>query len=358
MQTDATQTSIIVFDIGGTWFRWGLYQHSSGLISSRREPSVNYLAYPSHSADALQGKLVEFILQRTREMVGDRHQDPGTVSVSMGAPVNAHDMTVLGSGPLWGPTARPFKLGEKLKESLPNLEWHIVNDVTALLAPYMDDSNTPRRTMLVTVSTGIGSRLYDHRARRIPYDDTHGVQGEIGHLVFPFQLDGKLLNRRCECGGWNHLNAFSSGRGIAQTLEELPSHTSAYGGLFQEAPEEWRDSSDEYRLRAFRSQLDRGNEAAVSLLDAFVTPLTRVLAAALAFDPEIDRIVITGGVAHGLGTHYREALERTFARDGLYQISDRDPQYLRRRLHWEDPDDFAGLRGAGVYATKVRNQTW
>jgi hypothetical protein len=51
--------------------------------------------------------------------------------------------------------------------------------------------------------------------------------------------------------------------------------------------------------------------------------------------------------------HYRKALQRTFMRDGLYQITERDPNYLTRRLHWEDADDFAGLRGAGVYAARI-----
>jgi glucokinase len=219
----------------------------------------------------------------------------------------------------------------------------------------MDEDDSCRKTMLITVSSGIGSRLYDHRARRIPYDDLHGVQGEIGHLVFPFQLDGELIHRQCECGGWNHMNAFSSGRGISQTLLHLPALTEHYSAMFSDSPESWESAGDEYRLRAFQAQLDAGNKAVANLLDAFVTPLSRALAAALSLDPDIDRIVITGGVAHGLGTHYREALERTFLRDGLYQISERDPEYLARRLLWEDSDDFAGLRGAGIYAARLLN---
>jgi hypothetical protein len=110
--------------------------------------------------------------------------------------------------------------------------------------------------MLVTVSSGIGSRLYDHRARRIPYDCSHGVQGEIGHLVFPFELDGKLINRPCECGGWNHMNAFASGRGIAQTLRNLPALTARFGEMFLDSPDSWLHASDEYRLHAFQSRIE------------------------------------------------------------------------------------------------------
>ena len=149
------------------------------------------------------------------------------------------------------------------------------------------------------------------------------------------------------------MNAFSSGRGIAHTLRELPLLTRSYPALFSESAENWRGADDDYRLSAFLTQLERGNDAATALLDAFVTPLSRALATALSLDPEIDRIVITGGVVRGLGRHYQQALGRTFLRDGLYQISERDPEYLSRRLQWDATDDFSGLRGAGIYAARA-----
>jgi predicted NBD/HSP70 family sugar kinase len=337
-----------VFDIGGTWFRWGLYGPLQGLTEFQRAPAINYLSHPASSAADLQTALVDFITQRVQEIRDNSYSELKMVSISVGAPIDAHDMTVLGSGPLWGPTAKPFHLQARLRKALPDMEWHIVNDVTALLAPYMQGEISHRKTMLITVSSGIGSRLYDHQKSRIPYDTKCGVQGEIGHLVVPFELCGKLLKRQCECGGWDHMNAFASGRGIAQTLRQLPSLSSSYGALFPDSPDSWHEANDEYRLRAFQTQLEHANDVAFSLLDALVTPLSRVLAAALCLDPDIDRIVITGGVAHGLGAHYREALQRAFMRDGLYQITSRDPHYLARRLYWDKPDDFAGLRGAGI----------
>jgi glucokinase len=346
---------IVVFDMGGTWFRWGLFDASHGLIEARRASAINYLSHPDLSAAQLQSALVDFIIRRTDEIRSGTRYALRSACVSLGAPINAHDMTVLGSGPLWGATALPFHLRACLTQRLSEVEWLVLNDITALLAPYMDDHSCGK-TLLVTVSSGIGSRLYDHRERRIPYDSKHGVQGEIGHLVVSFELAGSLINRRCECGGWNHMNAFASGRGIAQTLRELPKLVADFGSLFDDSPEYWQMSSDEHHLSAFRAQLDRGNPGVGSLLDAFVTPLARILAGALAMDPDIDRIVITGGVAHGLGPHYRGALQRTFLRDGLYQITERDPQYLSQRLHWSEADDFAGLYGAGIYAARLREQ--
>ena len=342
--------SIAVFDLGGTWFRWGLYDPTLGLLESERAPAINYLSHPERATADLQDSLVEFIVERVKKRQVAGRREPQVAAISLGAPVNAHDLTVLGSGPLWGPDARPFRLHEHLAAALPDVEWTLVNDVTALLARYFDDAGAGRKTVLITVSSGIGSRLYDHRTRRVPFDSRHGIQGEIGHLVTPFEIDGRLIQRRCECGGWNHLNAFSSGRGIAQTLRELASLSENFSAISRCPVEAWAQADDEFRAQAFRTELDAGNAAAHDLLDKLVTPLSRSIAAALALDPEVDRFVLTGGVVRGLGTHYRHALLRTFAQEGLYQITQYDPDYLSHRLLWDDSDDFAGLKGAALCA--------
>jgi 2-epi-5-epi-valiolone 7-kinase len=353
MQFDRGPAAIAVFDLGGTWFRWGRYSPSVGLLDSQLTPAINYLSHPDLSAVELQRALTDFILTRTREMQAARQPELRVAGVSVGAPVNTNNRTLLGSGPLWGPTAGVFPLEATLSKAIPELQWHVVNDITALLARYMDEPAPLKKTLLITVSSGVGSRLFDHRAGRIPYDSIYGVQGEIGHLTLTFELDGRVINRRCECGGWNHLNAFASGRGIAQILRILPNLTAPLGMLFFDSADLWQQADDSYRLNAFKGSLEEGNSTAIELLDALVTPLSRTLAATLSLDPEIDRIVMTGGVVHGLGKHYREALQRTFLRDGLYQITERDPHYLARRLVWEDADDFGGLRGAGLYAQRA-----
>ena len=350
MPFDDEDSDIAVFDLGGTWFRWGRYASSRGLMDFQRAPAISYLSHPELSVEDLQRALTDFIIRCTREMCAVGRGGPKIASVSVGAPVNAHDNTVLGSGPLWGPSAKPFQLQSRLREVMPEVDWHVVNDITALLAVYMEDGSSFRKTLLLTISTGIGCRLYDHRAHRIPYDSTHGVQGEIGHLVLTFELDGEVIHRQCECGGLDHLNAFCSGRGIAGILGSLPAVSPRLGAAICGDPGSWEQADDSHRLAVFRTLLDERHCIATTLLDALVTPVSRTLTAALTLDPEIDRIVITGGVAHGLGNHYRNSLQRVFRKEGVYQITQRDPQYLTDRLHWEEMDDSGGLRGAGIYA--------
>lgn len=357
MRLEDDDNIIAVFDIGGTWFRWGLYDPSHGLIESWRVPAINYLSRPDLTAEALQTALVDFIIRCVTEIRVQKHHGLGAVSVSLGAPINAHDMMVLGSGPLWGSTATPFDLYSSLHEKSPETHWHIINDVTALLSPYMQDGGPHRKSMLITVSSGVGSRLYDHRNSRIPYDERFGVQGEVGHLTVSFELDNKMMHRYCECGGLNHMNAFSSGRGLCRTLLDLPSLMRSDSILISDDAECWQRADDNYRLQRFQRQLDKSNPLAIQILDATVMPLSRLLATALCLDPEIDRVIITGGMAQGLGKHYRLALERTFLREGLYQITQYDPDYLIRRLLWDADDGLSGLKGAGIHAMKVASRS-
>lgn len=342
-----------VFDLGGTWFRWGYYLPAHGLSKYWRVPAISYLSQPHSSAAELQEAMVEFITARMQELCAAHPRQVKRVSVSVGAPVNARNGIVLGSGPLWGPAAGPFPLQERLQRALPPFSWYVFNDITALLAPYMRTDSVYAKTMLITVSSGIGSRLFDHRRGSIPFDGEHGVQGEIGHLVCTFELSGRRLDRYCECGGRNHINAFASGRGIAATLKSI---AALEAGCARISPDAWLEADDGYRCKAWQAALAEGNESAETLLDAFVQPLARILAAALTLDPQIERIVMTGGVVHGLGKCYRDALQRVFRHEELYQITARDPDYLNRRLYWEEPDDFSGLRGAGLYAARLCHQ--
>src|SRR5579863_9877429 len=91
--------AIAVFDLGGTWFRWGCYKPSHGLSDCKRAPALSYLSHPHLSAAELQSALTDFILSHVREFREQRPRDIRSVGISIGAPVNAHDMTVLGSGP-------------------------------------------------------------------------------------------------------------------------------------------------------------------------------------------------------------------------------------------------------------------
>ncbi len=74
------------------------------------------------------------------------------------------------------------------------------------------------------------------------------------------------------------------------------------------------------------------------------------LRTALCLDPEIDEAVLTGGVVHGLGHHYRRALMGHLTRQGLYLTSERTPDWLERRITVTGPGEADSLAGAGIAA--------
>jgi glucokinase len=264
----------------------------------------------------------------------------------MGAALDGRNGMLWSSGPLWGPSTGPFDLAAALRQADDSFEWLVFNDITAALMWHVirDDRSTTR-TLLVTVSSGIGARLWDGVRRRIPLDPECGLQGEIGHLPISFMMDGKIIERDCDCGGKNHLNAFCSGSAIPSLLAAAVDR--ATPKLLSSSPLANEVNPGFTELAAAVKSED---EFALSLVSHLTRPLADLLLCQLTFDPEIERIIITGGVVHGLGHNYFESVLAHLDRIGLYEVSARAPAFFRERLELGLADDSAGLMGAAIMA--------
>src|SRR5205823_8314994 len=73
-----------------------------------------------------------------------------------------------------------------------------------------------RRFMVVTVSSGIGSKIFDAGNARGVIDDLP-YAGEIGHAKADESDDAPA----CDCGGKGHLGAIASGRGILRYAKRV-----------------------------------------------------------------------------------------------------------------------------------------
>lgn len=337
---DATRPSITVFDIGGTYLRWADWSPQHGLRQVQRRPSPSRTRLPDAAVDELQSTLV-------RAMA--RPVPPGGIAgVSFGAALDHRTGTVYASAPLWGAHARPFDLLAALRSARPDVRWHVVNDVTAALLHLADSPAAHDRCkiLLTTVSTGIACRSIDRRTGEIPVDGC-GLQGEIGHLPASVTLDGLPVDLRCDCGEPGHVAAFSSGPGIHRLSDVMRNR----------APGQWNASRIGSRLAsgavfetALAEALDEGDPVATRLLDAATGPVADVVRTALCLDPQIDLVAFTGGVAAGLGDHYRDSLLRHLDRSGLYLTSEREPGWVRERIIVCGPGQADGLIGAGLAA--------
>jgi 3-dehydroquinate synthetase/predicted NBD/HSP70 family sugar kinase len=348
--------SAIVFDIGGTWFRSGVLTAAGELRGVTRRPAFSVRNYPHLSFPELQDALVGYLLSEAARL---RRQFPAlaleSAGVSLGAALNAHSGVVLASGPLWGGESRPFDLTGELRVRDPETEWYVVNDVSAALLSYVADApgDPARKLTLVTVSSGIACRTYDRSRETIPVDRVHGLQGEIGHVPVPFDFRGTPLRLRCDCGGMDHLGAFSSGRGIESLL----------GRLAELRPEGWSGSllgtaegGAAPGFPAFAAAVEAGDALALEVLDAATQPLARLLVHLLTFEPEVERIVLAGGVVESLGERYRESLLQNMQAVGMYLISEGEPGYFGARVRLGCREGMSGLRGAGVHALERRSR--
>lgn len=338
----------IVFDIGGTWFRSGIVTSEGELVNMSRQTAINYRNTIGLPPQQLQKALVDFLVREADRLSGSWPKTLRSVSISVGAALNAHTGVILNSGPLWGPDCPTFDLLVALRERDANLDWYLVNDITAALLrnAYLDVNSAVHKLSLVTVSTGVGMRTFDAKEARVPVERMHGLQGEIGHIPINFKFRERLITMMCDCGGRNHLNAFCSGVGITNLLPHL---AETYQRDFRLS--RLSDAGGDPREVTFPRLIDavrQGDGFAESVLDAVTLPLAKILIHLFTLDPEVERVVLTGGIVHSLKGNYLESLIKNLSDIGLYQISDRDPDYFIHRVRLGAGDDTSGLIGAAI----------
>ncbi|MFF6775881.1 ROK family protein [Streptomyces sp. NPDC012637] len=335
-------TAVTVFDVGGTHIRQAWWLREGELRARTSRPSPSFRRFPDASAAELRAMMVKDLCDAVPET-------PDAVAgISFGAALDHRSGIVYASAPLWGAHSEPYDLRAALTARRSDVRWHIVNDVTAALlhAAAHPGRSAHRKVLLATISSGIACRVIDQRQGLIPVDSS-GLQGEIGHLPAHAELAGRPLELSCDCGRTGHLAAYSSGPGIARAADILrerePGSWSASrlgaltsGGLGFDA--------------ALRRALDERDDLAGELLDAVTAPVADVLRTTLCLDPEIDEAVLTGGVVHGLGEHYRRSLLGHLTRQGLYLTSERTPGWWERRITVSAPGEADGLVGAGIAA--------
>jgi glucokinase len=197
-------------------------------------------------------------------------------------------------------------------------------NVAALAEHWLGAARDCRDFLYVTVSTGLGGAIWrDDRLVLGP----DGTAGEVGHVTL---IPGH--GPRCGCGGIGHLEAISSGSGLANQARDV---VTAGGSAFLEgrsraAPISGRDVAE--------GEL-AGDEASTRLMER----ARRAFAIACVgwvneFNPE--RIVVGGTLAERQGERWLEPARAEVAATGL-----RDPSRRVRIVPAELGKDV-GLVGA------------
>jgi len=219
---------------------------------------------------------------------------------------------------------------------------YLLNDVSAA-AWFYSNQVSANRFMVVTVSSGIGSKLFN-RFDPAQVSDDWPYAGEIGHVVVDVSLDAPI----CDCGGRGHLGAIASGRGT-ENLARRMAHLNAaafdkslcvtsFGATQQDF------TNEEHLVPAART----GDSWAWDVISTAQGPLAQVLAA-VTVAASLESVLIIGGFAISLGDRYlaclREAVQRRTA--GLIDIPIEDVIRFGRAA------GEACLRGAGYFAVSI-----
>lgn len=317
-----------VFDIGGTWFRCGHVDDAGNLDAVFRRPSSSFRSRPEASIATLQDDIVAFICEQTAAAAP---LDEKVISISFGGVVDQRNGQILNAAPLWGAGAHALDLAARVRIELPDYEIYVYNDVSAAAAAYASRAPDLRRLGLLLVSTGCAFRAIS-RSLQPDVGRTHGLHGEIGHLRHELLWDGEPMHELCDCGGVNHLNAFSSGRAIHALWAR------AEGIRSGACP------------RDFQMCLTSGDTLAKTVLAFAIRPIANTILQIFTLDAKLDRIVLAGGVIDWLGVHYHDELMHQLGSAGLYEVTTRYPDFFASHVVVGQIGDDACLIGAHYLA--------
>lgn len=313
----------VVFDLGGTHLRCAVDCGQSELQLVERSKTLFWSA----ALDEMRSYVM-----RARSACGEIHN----VVVAFPGPIGA------GNTPLCAPTVEGYGV-EPLDFALVagTARLHVLNDVSAA-AWYLGDRIGLDRFLVITVASGIGTKLYD-RSRRHAVVDDEPFAGELGHLTVDVSSDAP----QCDCGFRGHLGAVASGRGIerfARTCAE--SQPAAFAASL--VSRRGRDP------QAITNELDlvpavlAGDPWALSIVTTATAPLAAVLATAVQACG-LQRIVVIGGFACALGTTYARLLDEAVRKHLSPQaFGTTDSRIVEVRPAWEE----TCLQGAASFGRR------
>jgi 3-dehydroquinate synthetase/predicted NBD/HSP70 family sugar kinase len=347
LSLDQSGDEVIAFDLGGTSFRSALLTKDGKLSAVQRIPSINYRSLPGKSAAEIIDAIASYIAGTVTTFWSSEQLaiQRSHIGISMGAALNAHTGVILASGPILGNDSRSIDLESAIRRYLPGGLITIVNDVTAALVAHslLPSFRHTRRLALITVSSGIAARTLSCSVPHVPVDSTLGTQGEIGHHRISFSLDGHPLSLKCDCGGIDHLNAFASGNGIKNVLtcarEIFPQD-------FRNSRLRGSDLAQNGCMRVLREGLEEQDPFCRKILMAVTAPVGEAIKWHYLVDPEIDNLILTGGVCAGLGDYYRSAVLENLSTLDFYPLTSNRESFWNDRVVQGPFSDDAGLIGA------------
>ena len=238
-------------------------------------------------ADMVSASLVRTIIDYVDRVAGDVAGD-APISISVPGPVEAGGVIHI-AAPLFGEERPDLDLADRVSLRT-GRECFVLNDVSAA-AWYFSERFDADRFMVVTVSSGLGSKLFD-RTRKYGVIDEVDFAGEIGHITIDYS-SGALP---CDCGGRGHLSAIASGRGVQRyAIQRALTDPASFkaSSLYRETRGNPRDLTNEHHIVP---AILGGDPWARDVLKHCSYPLAQMLSVVTAA-VGLQKIAIIGGFA-------------------------------------------------------------
>jgi len=324
-----------VFDLGGTFIRCGVLSSFQGVLHQRKTKITDICNFQNTETiwQIIEGYFCEYIDHHFHEL-------PPNAPIVVAFP---------------GPVVKQKKLLQaptinKNSEPVPNLAYslqhrtgrnvYFINDLSAA-AWYFSKQTTFRRFMVLTISSGIGSKIFD-RDNAIGVLDNVPYAGEIGHLT----VDHSINAPKCDCGKLGHLGAIASGRGIERAARqraiENPSAFACSLCVQQfSASAETLNNEDHILPSALL-----GDPWTLDIVRRSSVPLAQTMAT-IFLASGLDKIIIIGGFAINLGHIYLNILREEFLKSMNYEVL---PNTLSEMIVLGKLTEDASLMGAATFA--------
>ncbi|MBS1892166.1 MAG: ROK family protein [Actinobacteria bacterium] len=284
---------VLAVDLGATRLRAAAVS-AAGAVLVRHQMSTPHDGSPQ----ALSGAIVDLISAVAADLPADTRAKLGGIGVSAVGPLDAARGILLGP-PNLGPGYRDLELATPLRRhfGVPVAVERDTN-VAALGERAFGAARGRRDFIYLTVSSGIGGgvvtegRLLGGRG---------GFAGELGHV--PVAIDGAA----CGCGQPGHLEAYSSGIGIARRAQEAV----AGGHSKMLAARARKRGGHLDAVDVVTAEADGDPVAEKIVAEAIGAFAVAVVGFVNTFAPEL--IVVGGGVMAGLGDRLLGAAQERIA---------------------------------------------
>ncbi len=319
-----------MFDLGGTYIRSAVAAADGTLRAVERRPIPN--VFSGDQPSRVWDRIVELVCEHCERSAD---LEPDGVVISFPGPVR--DRRIPLAAPTICGSAAPDDIAASIAART-RLPVHLLNDVSAA-AWYIGEHIDVDRFLVVTISSGIGSKIYDRGTAARVIDDAP-FAGEIGHVAVDASRDAP----RCDCGERGHLGAIASGRGTerlarARAASDMRAFLhSACAVRYGATPRTLRN--EEHLVPAALA----GDRWARAVIAEAMRPLALALIT-VVHACALERLVVIGGFAGALGDWYIKELESLMlaASGRTFNV----PRNLVQRL---DVEDDVCLRGAASFA--------